>query len=112
MSDAGEATNYGEDVSIDRVGGVFKKILREGTGTKSPQKNHEVMTRLHEQGPRIMMRFSFAPVTPHRLLCITSALFLMGPSSTAAATATTRSHLLLEPAASSKVPARPACCFV
>ena len=51
MSDAGEASNYGDDVSIDRVGGVFKKILREGTGSKSPQKNHEVMTRLHEQGP-------------------------------------------------------------
>ncbi len=36
--------DYGEDVSSGQVGGVFKKILREGSGNKSPQANSEVTT--------------------------------------------------------------------
>lgn len=35
--------NYGEDVSVGKVGGVFKKILKEGTGSKNPQENSEVI---------------------------------------------------------------------
>jgi hypothetical protein len=37
-----ESVDYGEDVSAGKVGGVFKRILREGSGNKSPQANSEV----------------------------------------------------------------------
>ena len=35
-------SDYGVDVSVGKTGGVFKKILKEGTGAKSPQANSEV----------------------------------------------------------------------
>jgi hypothetical protein len=34
--------DYGVDVSANQVGGVFKKIIKEGVGSKSPQANSEV----------------------------------------------------------------------
>ena len=106
MAVAGEPNNYGEDVSVGKVGGVFKKILRQGTGSKSPQKHHEVIAIVHlDHRIWSIVRACFAPFISHRSLSITLAPFLTEPRSTAAATAKTPSHSLLEPAASSK-----ACC--
>ncbi len=42
MSGAAETLDYGEDVSSSKVGGVYKKILKQGTGSKSPQAGSEV----------------------------------------------------------------------
>jgi hypothetical protein len=42
MAGTVETVDYGEDVSMGKVGGVFKRILREGSGSKSPQPNAEV----------------------------------------------------------------------
>jgi hypothetical protein len=42
MSATAENVDYGEDVSAGNVGGVFKKIIKHGTGSKSPQTDCEV----------------------------------------------------------------------
>ena len=41
-----ETADYGEDVSAGNVGGVFKKITKQGTGSKSPQTGSEVMNSI------------------------------------------------------------------
>jgi hypothetical protein len=44
-----ETADYGEDVSVGKVGGVFKKILKEGTGSKGPQDNSEVIREFQSE---------------------------------------------------------------